>query len=81
MINPKKIPLNDDERQAFIDNLPLDQVNADAKEIFEDAIERASQPQRSKPETPDSDDGYSDTRTHLHSSEDTSGSRSDTSHQ
>jgi hypothetical protein len=51
MINPKKIPLNDDERQAFIDNLPLDEVNADVKEIFEDAIERASQPQRSKRDT------------------------------
>jgi hypothetical protein len=81
MTNPKKKPLTDDERQAFVDNLPPDQVNADVKEVFDDAIARASQPQRSKLGTPDSDDGYSDTQTHSRSSEDTSGSRNDTSHQ
>lgn len=73
MSNPKKKPLTDEERQAFVDNLPSDQVNPNAKETFEDTIARAAQPQRSKPETPDSDDGYSDRQTHSHKTEDTSG--------
>jgi hypothetical protein len=46
---PKKKSLTDDERQAFIDKLPKDQVNLKAEEVFEDAIERAAQPKRSKP--------------------------------
>jgi hypothetical protein len=69
---PKK-PLNDDERQAFIDNLPKDEVNSRAKETFEKAIERAAKPKRSKPERPAASDGYSDTQTHSHKTEDTSG--------
>lgn len=68
-----KKPLTDDERQAFIDSLPEDQRNPDAKETFDKAIERASLPPQSAPETPDSDDGYSDTQTHSHTTEDTSG--------
>ena len=72
MTKPKKKPLTDEQRQAFVDNLPADRVNPNAKETFEDAIARATQPRRSKPETPDSDDGYNDTQTHSHKTEDTS---------
>jgi hypothetical protein len=81
MTNPKKKPLTDEQRQAFIDKLPPDQVNPDAEATFNDAIARAAQPQRSKPEIPDSDDGYNDTQTRSHKTEDTSDSHSDTSHQ
>lgn len=81
MTNSKKNRLTDEERQAFIDKLPPDQVNPKAKETFEDAIGRAAQLQRSKPETPDSDDDYSDRQTRSHKTEDTSDSHSDTSHQ
>ena len=79
--NMTKKPLTDDERQAFIDKLPEDQVNPKAQEAFDSAIARAAQPQQSAPETPDSDDGYSDTQTRSRKTEDTSGSHSDTSHQ
>lgn len=81
MTNPKKKPLTDEERQAFIDKLPPDQVNPKAQVTFEDAIARAAQPQRSKPEIPDSGDGYNGKQTRSHKTEDTSDSRSDTSHQ
>ena len=72
MTKPKKKPLTDKERQAFVDNLPEDQVNPDAKETFEDTIVRAAQPQRSKPETPDSADGYNGKQTRSHKTEGTS---------
>jgi len=72
MTKPKKKPLTDKERQAFVDNLPADQVNPKAKETFEDAIARAAQPQRSKPETPDSADDYNDRQIHSHKTEDIS---------
>ena len=81
MTNPKKKLLTDEERQAFIDKLPLEQINPKAQETFEDAIARAAQPQRSKPETPDSGGGYNDTQTRSRKTEDTSDSHSDTSHQ
>ena len=81
MTNPRKNPLTDEERQAFIDKLPPDQVNPDAEATFNDAIARAAQPQRSKPETLDSDDGYNDTQTRSRKTEDISDSHSDTSHQ
>lgn len=80
MTQSKKRPLTDEERQAYIDKLRSDQVNHDAEATFNDAISRAAQPQQLKPETPDSDDGYTDTRTHSHKTEDTSDSHSDTSH-
>lgn len=67
-----KKPLTDDERQAFIDNLPDKQKNDTAEQIFDDAIERAAKPKQSGPETPDSSDGYSDTQTHSDTTEDTS---------
>ena len=73
MTKSKKKPLTDEERQTFVDNLPPDQVNPDAKETLEEAIARAAQPQQSKPETPDSDDGYNDTQTRSRKTEDTSG--------
>ena len=69
---PKK-PLNDDERQAYIDSLPEDQVNPKAKETFEEAIARAAKQKQSKPERSDSDDGYTDRQTHSHKTEDISG--------
>ena len=69
---PKK-PLADEERQAFIDNLPDDQKNENAEQIFSDAIARAAQPKQSKPETSKSpDDGYTDTQTHSDTTADTS---------
>jgi|GEM_PF-2366308 hypothetical protein len=74
-------PLSDEERQAYIDKLPADQVNPDAEATFDDAIERAAKPKQSKPETPDPSDGYTDTQTHSDTTEDISGSHSDTSHQ
>ncbi len=72
MSNNKKKPLTDEERQAFIDKLPEDQVNSKAKETFENAIARAAQPKRSKPEKPVADDSYNDKQTHSHKTEDTS---------
>lgn len=80
MTQSKKKPLTDEERQAFIDNLPPDQVNPNAQETFEETIERAAQTQQSKPGIPDSDDGYNDTQIRSHTAVDTSDSRSDTSH-
>ena len=76
MTQSKKKPLTDEERQAYIDKLPSEQVNPEAKEVFDEAISRAAQPQQSKPETPDSDDDYTDTQTHSHKAEDTSAKRS-----
>jgi hypothetical protein len=76
-----KQPLNDDERQRFLDDLPKDKVNPDAEETFNDAIARAAQPKQSKPERPVAGDGYSDTQTHSNTAGDTSDSHSDTSHQ
>ncbi len=81
MTQSNKKPLTDEERQAFIDKLSVEQVNPNAQETFEETISRAAQPQQSKPETPDSDDGYTDTQTRSHKAEDTSDSRSDTSRQ
>lgn len=81
MTQSKKKPLTDEERQAFINKLPPEQVNPNAQETFDSAISHAAQPQQSEPETPDSDDDYTDTQTHSHRAEDTSDSRSDTSHQ
>jgi hypothetical protein len=72
MTESKKKPLTDDERQDFIDNLPADQVNSNAKKTFDDAIEHAAKQKQSKPETPDSDDGYSGTQTRSRKTEDIS---------
>lgn len=66
----KKKPLTDDERQAFIDKLPEDQVNPKAEEDFEVAIARAAQPKRSKPEKQVDPDSYSDKQTRSHKTED-----------
>jgi hypothetical protein len=67
-----KDPLTDEERQAFIDSLPDSQKSDNAEQIFDEAIERAAQPKRSDPETPDFSDGYSDTQTRSDTTEDTS---------
>ncbi len=66
----KKKPLTDEERQAFIDKLPADQVNPKAEEVFEDAIARAAQPKRSKPEKQVDSDSYNDKQTQSHKTED-----------
>ena len=66
-------PLTDEERQAFIDSLPDDQVNESAEQVFNDAIERAAQPTQSAPEkSTEADDDYSDTQTHSNTTEGTS---------
>ena len=68
-----KKPLSDEERQAFIDNLPDDQKNENAEQIFSDAIARAAQPKQSAQEkSTEADDGYTDTQTHSGTTEDTS---------
>lgn len=68
-----KQPLNDDQRQDFLDNLPEDQKNTNAEQTFNEAIERAAQPKQSEPEkSTEADDGYSDTQTHSDTAEDTS---------
>lgn len=74
-----KQPLNDDQRQAFLDNLSEDQVNENAEQKLDKAIARAAQQSRSKPETLEPADGYSDTQTHSDTTADTSDWRSDTS--
>ncbi len=78
---PDKKPMSDDERQEFVDNLPDDEKRDDAEQLFDDTIARAAQPPQSIPEIPESSDDYSDTQTHSDTTEDTSRSRSDTSHQ
>lgn len=71
--NMSKKPLTDEERQAFIDNLPDDQKNENVEQIFNDAIARAAQPKQSVQEkSTEADDGYSDTQTRSDTTEDTS---------
>ena len=66
-------PLTDDERQAFIDSLPDDQVNENAEQVFKDAIARAAQQKQSTPEkSTEADDDYTDTQTHSDKAEDVS---------
>lgn len=67
-----KQPLNDDQRQDFLDKLPDDQVNENAEQKLDDAIARAAQQSRSKPGTPEPADDYSDTQTHSDTTADTS---------
>lgn len=68
-----KKTLTDEERQAFIDSLPDDQVNENAEQIFTDAIERVVPPKQSKQEkSTEADDDYSDTQTRSDKAEDTS---------
>ena len=69
----KRKPLTDEERQAFIDSLPDDEVNDNAEQVFNDATRRAVQPTQSEQEkSMATDDGYSDTQTHSGKAEDTS---------
>ena len=68
-----KKPLTDEERQAFVDNLPDDQVNENAEQIFTDATRRAVQPKQSEQEkSTAADDDCNDTQTHSDKAEDTS---------
>ena len=64
MTKSKKKPLNDEQRQTFIDNLPEDQINPKVEKTFVDAIARAAKPKRSEPEKPDSAGDYTDKQTH-----------------
>lgn len=74
-----KDPHTDEERQAYIDNLPDDQKDDNAEQVFDKAIKRAAQPKQSSQEkSPGSSDGYIDTQTHSDRAEDTSHWRSDT---
>jgi hypothetical protein len=69
----KRKPLTDEERQAFIDSLPDDEVNENAEQTFKGAIERASRQKQSAPEkSTAADDDCSDTQTHSDKAEDTS---------
>ena len=66
-------PLTDEERQAFIDCLPDDQVNENAEQIFMDTTRRAVQPKQSEQEkSTEADDDCNDTQTHSDKAEDTS---------
>jgi len=77
-----KKPLNDDERQAYIDNLPEDQKNSDPKTKFDELVALASTtPVLKDSEQSAVDEGYNGKQTHSHKAEDTSEKRSDKSHQ
>ena len=66
-------PLTDEERQAFIDSLPDDQVNENAEQVFNDAIERAAQQKQSEQEkSTEADDDCNDKQTRSNKAEDTS---------
>ena len=68
-----KKPLTDEERQAFIDSLPDDQVNENAEQIFMDTTRRAVQPKQSEQEkSTEADDDCNDTQIHSDKAEDTS---------
>ena len=68
-----KKSLTDEERQAFIDSLPDDQVNEGSEQIFADATRRAVLPKQSEQEkSTEADDDCSDTQTHSDKAEDTS---------
>ena len=68
-----KKPLTDEERQAFVDSLPDDQVNENAEQIFTDATRRAVQPKQSEQEkSTATDDDCNDTQTRSNKAEDTS---------
>ena len=67
-----KQPLNDDQRQDFLDNLPDDQVNENAEQKLDKAIARAAQQSQSKQEKPEPADGYSDIQTRSDTAGDTS---------
>ena len=68
-----KKPLTDEERQAFIDSLPDDEINDNAEQVFGDAIERAVQPTQSEQEkSTEADDDCNDKQTRSNKAEDTS---------
>lgn len=79
------MPKSNEEIQKSIEefekNLPDDQRNPNAKETFDELIARAAKPVQPKPERPAQSEGYTGKQTRSRSSEDTSDSRSDTSHQ
>jgi hypothetical protein len=67
-----KQPLNDDDRQKFLDILPEDKVDQNAEQKFDKAIERAAQQSQSGQKKPAPGDDYSDTQTRSDTTEDTS---------
>lgn len=71
--NMTRKPLTDKERQAYLDSLPDDQKNENAEQLFDEATRRAAKPKRSELEkSTEAGDSYSDTQTHLSTTEDTS---------
>lgn len=71
--NMTRKPLTDKERQAYLDSLPDDQKNENAEQLFDEATRRAAKPKRSeRGKSKATDDDYSDTQTHLSTTEDTS---------
>lgn len=62
-------------------SIPGSERNPQAKETFDDLISRAAKPVQPKLEKSAQSADYTDKQTHSRSSEDISGSHSDTSHQ
>jgi len=67
--------------KRFEESLPESERNPAAKEDTERLIERAGQPLPKDEDRPHPDERYSEKQTRSHKAEDTSDSRSDTSHQ
>ncbi len=58
--------------KEYEEGLPEAERNPNVEDDTKRLIERASQPLPAKPEKPQRPDGYSDTQTHSHKTEDTS---------
>ena len=67
--------------KKYEESLPDSERNPNVEEDTKRLIERTSQPLQSKPEKQRPADGYTEKQTHSRSSEDTSDSHNDTSHQ
>jgi hypothetical protein len=58
--------------KKYEESLPDSERNPNVEDDTKRLIERASQPLPAKPEKQQPDDGYTDTQTHSHNTEDTS---------
>ena len=67
--------------KRFEESLPESERNPDVKEDTERFIERTAQPLPKDEDKPHPEERYSEKQTHSRKAEDTSDSRSDTSHQ
>lgn len=67
--------------KRFEESLPESERNPNVQEDTECLIERAAQPVPKDEDTLRPDERYTEKQTHSHKAEDTSDSRSDTSHQ